>query len=47
MVIDVCSAPAARQTHMAQIKKNKGQIIARDVHEHKIDIKMRPQSVLE
>lgn len=38
LVIDVCSAPGGKATHMAQIMKNKGQIIARDVHEHKIDI---------
>jgi len=38
LVIDVCSAPGGKATHMAQIMKNKGQIIARDVHEHKIDL---------
>jgi 16S rRNA (cytosine967-C5)-methyltransferase len=35
-VIDVCSAPGGKSTHMAQLMKNSGTIIARDIHPHKL-----------
>lgn len=38
LVIDVCSAPGGKSTHIAQIMQNKGVVIARDIHEHKIKI---------
>lgn len=38
LVIDVCSAPGGKATYIAQLMKNKGKVIARDVHPHKIKL---------
>lgn len=38
LVMDVCSAPGGKSTHMAQLMKNKGTVVSRDIHEHKIKI---------
>ncbi|HHW00005.1 MAG TPA: 16S rRNA (cytosine(967)-C(5))-methyltransferase RsmB [Clostridiaceae bacterium] len=38
LVIDVCSAPGGKATHIAQLMKNSGTVIARDVHPHKIKL---------
>ncbi|MCX7715001.1 MAG: 16S rRNA (cytosine(967)-C(5))-methyltransferase RsmB [Clostridia bacterium] len=37
-VLDMCSAPGGKATHMAQIMNNEGQILAFDIHEHKIKL---------
>lgn len=36
LVLDACSAPGGKATHMAQLMQNRGTIIARDIHEHKL-----------
>lgn len=38
LVVDVCSAPGGKATHLAQLMKNQGRVIARDIHPHKIKL---------
>lgn len=38
LVLDVCSAPGGKATHMAQIMNNRGKIISRDIFDHKIKL---------
>ncbi|NLN49941.1 MAG: 16S rRNA (cytosine(967)-C(5))-methyltransferase RsmB [Clostridiales bacterium] len=35
-IIDVCSAPGGKATHLAEIMSNKGRIISRDIFSHKL-----------
>ncbi len=38
LVLDVCSAPGGKSTHIAQHMNNKGLIISRDIFDHKIKL---------
>jgi 16S rRNA (cytosine967-C5)-methyltransferase len=35
-ILDMCSAPGGKATHIAELMNNEGTIIARDIHEHKL-----------
>lgn len=37
-VLDLCSAPGGKATHIAQIMNNKGKIISWDIYEHKLNL---------
>lgn len=37
-VLDVCSAPGGKSTHIAQFMGNRGKIISRDIFDHKIKL---------
>ncbi len=37
-VIDVCSAPGGKATHIAELMEDKGSVIAFDIHPHKIKL---------
>jgi len=37
-VLDVCSAPGGKTTHMAELMKNEGVVVARDVYDHKLEL---------
>jgi len=37
-VLDVCAAPGGKTTHIAEIMKNRGEVIANDIHTHKLKL---------
>lgn len=37
-IIDVCSAPGGKSTHMAQLMNNRGRILSRDIYDHKLNL---------
>jgi len=37
-VIDACSAPGGKSTHLAQLMNNRGRIISADIHPHKMSL---------
>lgn len=37
-IIDICSAPGGKTTHIAQLMSDKGEIVATDIHEHRVGL---------
>ena len=37
-VLDICSAPGGKATHIAEIMENKGRVLSRDIHENKLSL---------
>lgn len=37
-ILDLCAAPGGKTTHISELMGNTGKVIARDIHEHKLEI---------
>ncbi len=38
LILDVCSAPGGKSTHLGMMMENTGQVVARDIFDHKLDL---------
>ncbi|OEH85754.1 16S rRNA (cytosine(967)-C(5))-methyltransferase [Desulfuribacillus stibiiarsenatis] len=38
LILDACSAPGGKTTHIAEIQRDKGKVIANEIHPHKISL---------
>ncbi len=38
LAVDVCSAPGGKATHLAQLMNDRGTVLARDIHPHKLKL---------
>ena len=37
-IIDACAAPGGKSTYIAELMENRGEVLAFDIHEHKIEL---------
>ena len=41
IILDACSSPGGKTTHMAELMNGKGKIIAWDIHPHRVELVRR------